>query len=78
MILLVVHVNDITITRDDTKKIDSMKYLQKHFQTKDHGSLRFFLSIEVAGSKKSILSQKSVLDLLSEAEMLRCKSIEPS
>jgi len=77
MILLVVHVNDITITRDDTKKIDSMKYLQKHFQTKDHGSLRF-LSIEVAGSKKSILSQKSVLDLLSEAEMLRCKSIEPS
>ena len=67
-ILLVVYVNDIVITGADTKEIDSLKkYLQKHFQTKDLGSLKY-LGIEVARSKKGILlPQKNyVLDLLSK------------
>jgi len=51
-ILLIVYVDDIMITRDDTKGTDSLKYLQKHFQTKDLGSLKYFLRIEVATSKK--------------------------
>ena len=43
--------NDIVI--DNTKGIDSLKkYLQKHFQTKDLGSLKYFLGIEMAKSKK--------------------------
>jgi len=46
-----VYVDDIVITRDDTKGIDSLKkYLQKHFQTKYPGSLKYFLDIEVAYS----------------------------
>jgi len=33
MILLVVYIDDIMITEDDTKGIDSLKkYLQKHFE----------------------------------------------
>ena len=54
--MLVVYVNDIVITRDDAKGIDSLKkYLQKHFQTKDLGSLKLFLNIEVVRSKKGMM-----------------------
>jgi len=49
-----VYVNDIVITRDDMKGIDSLnKYLQKHFQTKDLEFLKNFLGIEVTGAKKA-------------------------
>jgi len=63
------------ITGDDTKGIDSLK---KHFQTKDLGSLKYFSGIEVAKSKKGILlsQRKYTLDLLSEAGMLGCRSID--
>ena len=54
-ILQVVYGDDIVITRDDTKGIDSLKYLQKYFPTKDLESLKYFLGIEVARSKKGIL-----------------------
>ena len=60
------------------REIDSLKkYLQKQFQTKNIGFLKYFLGIEVARSKKDILlsQRKYVLDLLSEAEMLGCRSI---
>jgi len=76
-ILLIVYVNDIVITRNDTKEIDSLKkYLQKQFQTKNLGSLKYFLGIEVARSKKGILlSQKKYeLALLLETVMLGCRS----
>jgi len=60
-ILLVIYVDDIVIIRDDTKGIDSLKkYLQKHFQTKDLGSLEYFLGVEVARSKTSILLSQSI------------------
>ena len=65
------------ITGDDTLGINNLKkYLQTHFQTKDLGSLKYFLGIEVNKSKKGIyLSQrKYVLDMLSEAGMLGCRS----
>ena len=54
------YVDDIVITWDDTKGNDNLKkYLQKHFQTKDLGSLKYFLGIKMARSKKGIfLSQK--------------------
>jgi len=74
---LVVYVNDIVITGDDTEEIDSLKYLQKHLQTKDLDSLKYFLDIEVARAKNILLSQKKyVLDLLSEVRMLGCRSID--
>ena len=54
--MLVVYVNDIVITRYDTTRIDSLqKYLQKYFQTKNLGSLKYFLNIEMVRSKKDIL-----------------------
>ena len=69
IILLVVYVDDISITRSDSKGISSLKsFLQSQFHTKDLGMLRYFLGIEIMRSKHGIfLSQrKYVLDLLSE------------
>ena len=66
--MLVVYVDNIMITGDDTQKIDSLKkYLQKHFQIKNLGSLKSFLGIKMTRSKKDILlsQKKYVLDLLS-------------
>jgi len=64
------------IIEDDTEGIDSLK--KYFFQTKNLGSVKYFLDIEVARSKKSILLSQSkyVLYLLSEAEMLGCRSID--
>ena len=76
---MIVYVDDIVITGDDTKEINSLKkYLQKHFQTKDLGSLKYFLGIEVARSKRGVLplQRKYIPNLLSEAGMLKCKSID--
>ena len=72
-------VDDIVITGDDTKRIDNLKkYLQKHFWIKDLRSLKYFLGIEAARSKKRMfLSQRNyILDLLSKADMLGCRSID--
>ena len=69
------------ITEDDKKRIDSLKkYLHKHFQTKNLESLKYFLGIEMARSKKCILlsQRKYILILLSEVGMLVCKSIDSS
>ena len=46
IILLVVYVDDIVITRSDSKGISSLKsFLQSQFHTKDLGMLRYFLCI---------------------------------
>ena len=46
--------DDIVITEDDIKKIDSVKkYLQKYFQIKYLGSLKY-LGVEVIRAKKGI------------------------
>ncbi|CAI8592097.1 unnamed protein product [Vicia faba] len=75
-ILLVVYVNDIVITKSDSKGINKLKaFLQTKFQTKDLGVLKYFLGIEV--TKEIFLSQgKCVLDLLSETDMMRSKTCE--
>ena len=68
VILLVVYVDDIVITGSDTTSISSLKaFLHTQFQTKDLGTLKYFLGVEVSRSKKGIyLSQrKYVLDFLS-------------
>ena len=72
-ILLVVYMDDIVITSNDTLGISELKLnLQKKFQTKDLGPLKYFLGIEVTRSRKGIfLSQwKYVLNVLSEADIL--------
>ena len=72
-ILLVVYVDDIVITGDDSGGIARLKlFLQQKFHTKDLGKLKYFLGIEVARSWKGInLSQrKYVLDFLEKTGFL--------
>jgi hypothetical protein len=76
IILLVVYVDDIVITGSDSKGIASLKnFLPTQFTTKDLGTLKYFLGVEVSRCKKGIfLSQrKYVLDLLSETGKLGAK-----
>ena len=76
IILLVMKVDDIVITRSDSKGISSlMSFLQNQFHTKDLEMLRYFLVIEVMRSKHGIfLSQrKYMFDLLSKIRKLEVK-----
>ena len=76
IILLVVYVDGIVITGNDSKGISSLKsFLQSQVHTKDLEMLRYFLGIEVMRSKHGIfLSQrKYVFDLLSETGKLGVK-----
>ena len=66
IIMLIVQVDDIVITRSDSKGISSLKFfLHNQFHTKDLGMLRYFLSIEVMRSKHGIFlpQRKYVLDV---------------
>ncbi|KAL9264448.1 Retrovirus-related Pol polyprotein from transposon RE1-like protein, partial [Drosera capensis] len=77
-ILLIVYVDDIIITGDDSEGIVRLKqYLHKQFQTKDLGRLRYFLGIEVARTLQDIFisQRKYVLDTLEEAGMLGSKPV---
>ncbi|GAB2282554.1 hypothetical protein Dimus_039553 [Dionaea muscipula] len=76
-IFLVVYMDDIVIIGSDSTGIMTLKvFLQRQFQTKDLGQLKYFLGIEVARCKRGIfLSQrKYVLDLLQDMSMLDVKS----
>ena len=77
IILLVVYVDDIVITGSDSRGILSLKsFLHSKFHTKDLGMLKYFLGVEVMRSKQGILlSQRKVLDLLSETTEIRCKTV---
>ena len=74
-----VYVNDIVLPRDDDVGITKLKtHLHQQFPTKDLGSLKYFLSIEIARSKQGIyISQKKkyALDML-ETGLLGCKPID--
>ncbi|GKD95403.1 retrovirus-related pol polyprotein from transposon TNT 1-94, partial [Tanacetum coccineum] len=77
-ILLVVYVDDIVITRNDKAGIKKLKsFIGTCFQTKDLGSLKYFLGIEVSRSSKGIcLSQrKYCLDLLDDACQIEAKCV---
>ncbi|CAA6671188.1 unnamed protein product [Spirodela intermedia] len=67
MTVLIVYVNDILITSDDTNEIQNLISWR----------LRYFLGIEVAHSKEGIfISQhKYTVDLLQETRQLACKPI---
>ena len=76
MTILIVYVDDIILTRDDTREVERLKkVLATEFEVKDLGQMRYFLGMEVARSRKeiSISQRKYVLDLLTETGMLGCK-----
>jgi hypothetical protein len=75
--ILIVYVDDIVITGDDSQGIEKVKqHLKNEFEVKDLGEMRYFLGIEVSRSPRGIyLSQrKYVLDLLSETGMSGCRA----
>jgi len=56
-----VYVDDIVITGGDAQEIINLiQYLLQHFETKNLRSLRYFLGIEVARSKKEIFVLKEI------------------
>ena len=76
MTILIVYVDDIILTGDNTREMDRLKkVLATEFEVKDLGQMQYFLGIEVTKSKKgiSISHRKYVLDLLIETDMLGCK-----
>ncbi|KAE8709757.1 Protein farnesyltransferase/geranylgeranyltransferase type-1 subunit alpha [Hibiscus syriacus] len=71
--------DDMIITGSDIEEIEKLKMnLAKEFETKDLGSMRYFLGMEVARSEEGLVinQRKYVLDLLVETGMLDCKSVE--
>lgn len=79
VILLIIYVDDMVVTGNDTEEIGRrQEYLSSEFEMNDLGGLKYFLGIEVARSQEGIcLSQrKYTLDLLAETGMLACKPTE--
>ncbi|XP_042491616.1 uncharacterized mitochondrial protein AtMg00810-like [Macadamia integrifolia] len=77
--IIIVYVDDTIITGDDLKEISHLeRYLSEEFEIKDLEQLRYFLGIEVAKSSHEIYlsHQKYVIELLSEIDILGCKSID--
>ncbi|XP_021834560.1 uncharacterized protein LOC110774335 [Prunus avium] len=76
LIALIVYMDDIAITGNDTEEqLKLQKYLSQEFEMKNLGDLKYFLGIEVARSTTGIFmsQRKYVLDLLTETGMLGCK-----
>lgn len=77
--ILIVYVDDIILTGDDVDEIKRLKiFLNSKFEIKELGSLKYFLGMEVARSKKGIVisQRKYILDLLTETGFLGCKPVE--
>ncbi|EXB74504.1 Copia protein [Morus notabilis] len=74
--VLIVYVDDIILTGNDVAEMEQLKRrLASEFEIKDLGTLKYFLGMEVARSRKGIVvsQRKYVLDLLKETGMSRCK-----
>lgn len=76
IIILLLYVDDMIITGDDTMGISSLKqYLSRQFEMKDLGLLSYFLSLEIShDSSDYFLTQaKYTSDLLACAGLTNCK-----
>ena len=76
MAILIVYVDDIILTEDDSEELVQLKgFWAQEFEIKGLGQLWYFLGMEVARTKKgiSISQKKYIIDLLKETSMLGCK-----
>ena len=76
---LIIYVDDMVITGDDTIEMDKLqRQLASEFEMKDLGELKYFLGIEVARGREGIYlcQRKYIIDLLTETGMLDCKPID--
>ncbi|KAA0056332.1 Beta-galactosidase [Cucumis melo var. makuwa] len=79
--MLIVYVNDIVLSEDDTVEIIQLKKkMGDEFEIKDLGNLMYFLEMEVARSKEGIIvsQRKYTLDLLAETGMTGLSSMPNS
>ncbi|KAK3007413.1 hypothetical protein RJ639_014792 [Escallonia herrerae] len=77
--ILIVYVDDIILTGDCIAEMEGLKQcLASEFEIKDLGSLKFFLRMEIARSRKGIAvsQRKYALDLLKETSMSGCRPVE--
>jgi hypothetical protein len=73
---LLVYVDDIILTGNDSSEIHQVKQsLDTQFHIKDLGALKFFLGLEVSRSKTGLMlnQRKYCLELLDEYGLLGCK-----
>ncbi len=78
IIVIIIYVDDLTITRNnDINIFDLKKLLKQKFEMKDLGELCYFLDIEVIQSPKGIwlLQKQYASNKLSEYGMTGCKPI---
>ena len=76
VVVLAIYVDDILlIDSDSVGSLETKMYLKHHFVTKDMRHPKYFLGIEVARQKQSVLlsQRKYALDLFEEAGLLGCK-----
>ncbi|KAI5337174.1 hypothetical protein L3X38_016443 [Prunus dulcis] len=77
-LIVLIYVDDIIITGSNLAEITKLKlFLHQKFAIKDLGSLKYFLGIEIAASRKGLFlnQRKYVLDLLKETRMMETKPI---
>ena len=75
IIVLVVYVDILLTSSDSVGLLETKQYLKCYFVTKNMGHPKYFLGIEVAPQKYSVLlsQRKYALDLLEETGFFRCK-----